>query len=195
MKVRPSSRRWRIADEPDGFRISLPARRNWGLLVLLSLWLCGWAVGQMAVVRLVAAGATFAGGMPGVDCLLVLAWLVIWTLAGMLALCAWAYNLAGRETVRFTSLSLTLRRAVCSVGPSREFDLSHVRNLRMTEPPADMRTWALYLWGAGTRALAFDYGAKTYRFAAGLEEPEAVELLRAIRERVNIRDAANETGG
>jgi hypothetical protein len=35
----------------------------------------------------------------------------------------------------------------------------------------------------GTRTIAFDYGAKTYRFGAGVDEAEAQAIVDTLRER------------
>ncbi len=47
---------------------------------------------------------------------------------------------------------------------------------------------SLYFWGVGGGTIAFDYGAKTYRFGAQLEEAEAKQIIQAVRERFIVPD-------
>ena len=47
---------------------------------------------------------------------------------------------------------------------------------------------SLQLWGVGGGVLAFDYGARTYRFGAGLDEAEAKQVVIAIKQRYRISE-------
>ena len=42
---------------------------------------------------------------------------------------------------------------------------------------------ALQFWGIGGGLIAFDYGAKTFRFGAGVEEAEAQGIVTRLKSR------------
>src|SRR5262249_5244720 len=121
-------------------------------------------------------------GRPGA-LVFVAVWLILWTLAGGFVVYAWLRNVAGREVVTLSPGTLSLRRQVLGFGRTREFELAHVRDLRVV--PLALSPWFLWwgmsFWGLGPGSLSFDYGAKTYRFAAGLDEAEAKLLLAELQ--------------
>jgi hypothetical protein len=81
-----------------------------------------------------------------------------------------------------------IRRQIGRWGRSQEFDLTQVRDLRaagMFFHPWSFKA-SLFFWGIGGGNIAFDYGAKTYRFGASLEEAEARQLVKTIKERFPI---------
>jgi hypothetical protein len=76
------------------------------------------------------------------------------------------------------------RRAIGVLGWSRSYDLAHVKDLRVTP----------VVYGSGYRGgrnpfnltggpITFDYGAKTIRLGAGVEEAEAKTLVETIKDR------------
>lgn len=48
---------------------------------------------------------------------------------------------------------------------------------------------SLQLWGIGGGVIAFDYGAKTHRFGAGLDEVEAKLTVTAIKKRSRSQES------
>jgi len=181
MKVEPSQPRFRWEDHLGRLRVTLPARRNWLVLIFLSAWLVGWVFGEVMVPTQLF-GRT---GKTGVD-LFAAAWLVMWTIGGGFAIYIWLWNLVGREVIDVDSQSLRIKRAVGRWGRIREFGLTHVRALRVAPQafnPMDFSS-GLRFWGVGGGIIAFDYGAKTYRFGSALDEAEAKQVLARLAERV-----------
>ena len=99
MKVEPSQPRFRWEDHLGRLRVTLPARRNWLVLIFLSAWLVGWVFGEVMVPTQLF-GRT---GKTGVD-LFAAAWLVMWTIGGGFAIYIWLWNLVGREAIDVDSL-------------------------------------------------------------------------------------------
>lgn len=181
MKVEPSQPTFRWEDQGGRVRLTLTARRNWFVLLFLSAWLVGWGVGEFMVPTQMLGKS----GRTGID-LFAVAWLVGWTLGGGFALYIWLWNLIGREIIEIDSESLRIKRAVGSVGPLREFSLGHVRALRVAPvgfSPFDFAS-GMRFWGVGGGSIAFDYGAKTYRFGSALDEAEAKQVLARIGDRL-----------
>lgn len=189
--VTPPGMRSTVRQEASGLTIEIPVKRNWFMLVFLSLWLCGWLAGAIMV-----PGSFFSPGTPAGARLFTVAWLAMWTVGGVCAIYIWLWQVAGMEIIRITHTSLTRRRALFRVGRDKEFGLSHIRNLRVATPqgfnPFDFAS-AGQFWGLSGGAVAFDYGARTYRFGLGLDEAEAKTIVQKIREHVRLPEARDLT--
>jgi len=155
-------------DEFGGFRITIPAARNWFLILFLSVWLCGWAVGEV-MAPAGAVAAIFFGGKPmnGLPPLVVLCvWFPLWTVAGFMMMLALAWTLAGREVITLTDEALLIRREVGGLQRSRSFDLTGLTNLRYAPLVYNAfsfsfaESWGsqLQMIGLAGGAVAFDHG-------------------------------------
>jgi hypothetical protein len=175
----PAKPRAQVVDEPSGLRVTIPARRNWFLLFFLPVWLAGWVVGEVAV-----GGKLFTDPPSGSEGFFLLVWLVFWTIGGVLFTFFWLWNLAGREVVTLDEEALTIRYALGSAGWSRRFDRREVRDLRASQSVSmDFRS-SLGWWLGGFGTVAFDYGARTYRFGRGIDEAEAKQVVAELRRRL-----------
>ena len=102
--------------------------------VFLTVWLCGWALGELFALGLlillvrsvmgsvagwswpVPGGDWFTGGAAGLMFLVVLMWLALWTFGGVAALTELLRSLAGEDRVAVASAGLELERRA---GPFR----------------------------------------------------------------------------
>lgn len=89
----------------------------------------------------------------------------------------WA--IGGSESVEWTPDTLRIQRRILGVPiSSREYDARHVTRLRVSPTPY-IRKWNM--WSSIiSGAVAFDYGAKTFRFGVALPETEAQRLLESL---------------
>lgn len=187
-------------DEFGGFRIKIPAARNWFLILFFSVWLCAWVVGEVMVLA-EAVAAIFFGGRPmnGLPPLAVLCvWFPLWTVGGLMVMLALAWTLAGREVITLTDEALLLRREIGMLQRSRSFDLTGLTNLRyapLVYNPLSFsfsfsESWGsqLQMLGLAGGAVAFDHGGKTCRFGNSLTEAEASRLIATIRQRHKFPD-------
>ena len=64
----------------------------------------------------------------------------------------------------------------------------HISNLRVSPQPFNPFNFSasLQFWGVGGGAIAFDYGARTYRFGGGVDEAEANQIIATIKERYKL---------
>lgn len=166
--------------------ISIPARRNVFVLVLLPLWMVGWAFGEIAVLRILREGLEGPG-------LFLLVWFVFWTIGGVLAVVAWLWMIGGREILELHPSRLVQRHVLFGLARSRAFDVTNVRNVRVSP---EMITGSTMNWGWRGRGvlggmIAFDYGAGTVRIAGQIDEGEAATIVRAIEERYGPRDRSD----
>lgn len=186
--VYPQSSRVQVHQGDGTLTLTIPARRNWFLLAFLSLWLCGWVVGEFAVLGGLLAGSAgwFAleGGLEAGKSvsLFLVVWLIGWTVGGCFALAVWLYQLKGREIVQRDGPYLRHVRDFRIYRRSQEYLLEHVKNLRMGGSAGNLFDLmspgrALEFWGIGGGLICFDYGSRTIRMGAGLEEAEAQPLI------------------
>jgi len=179
--VSPAKPRASIEETSRGLEVIIPAKRNWLATLFLGFWLCGWAAGEILVPI-----ATFAKGAPPWPANLFAAvWLGAWTLAGGFVLYIFLASLVGRERILLSPPTLSIQRELFGMGRVREYELVHVRDLR-----ASLQKYSLYdfrstflFWGIGGGNIAFDHGAATVRFGAGLEESEARTIIERMRSR------------
>ena len=170
--VAPAPPRSVVSDEPGALRIEIPVKRNAFGTIFLTFWLGGWACGEyFAANQIVRTKTPFSN-------LFLLFWLGMWTAFGVFAIWSWAWMLAGREIVRLGNGVLAIRKDIAGLGRTKEYSLSEVRDLRVSPPVYQGRRSMI---PDGT--IVFDYGAKTYRFAQGIDEAEGKQLIEAVRQR------------
>ena len=146
-------------------------------MLFLSAWLVGWCFGEVFATRELLFGSDEA------PALFLGAWLVGWTIGGGFALFTWLWMLRGREVVVLRPHSLTTKRDVWGLGRPKEYDLLHVKNLRVAPISWNPYDWggATQFWGVGGGPIAFDYGSRTVRFGSGVDEAEAREIVNELR--------------
>ena len=154
-----------------GPEISIPAKLHLFMFLFLSVWLGLWGLTEFLGLRtLLTAPKGF-----------LIVWFIVWTLGGALALYICVWMIAGREIVSRQSGVLMIKRTVFGHVRVREYDLLHVSNLRVDPEPYDPegpRAAALYGFRIGP--IAFEYGGKTIRFADGVSEDEAHEIVAVL---------------
>ncbi|MCP9462762.1 MAG: hypothetical protein NNA24_12040 [Nitrospira sp.] len=187
-KPLPPGSRVSITETPVSLRVVIPYSRSWFVIGFLGFWLCAWAVAEILIPL-----RFLEGEVPSGEWSLMVGWFVVWTVAGVLALYAWLWQVMGKEIVTVQSGSLTLRRDVGGFGFDKVYGLDQVHELR-AEPalfdPMDL-SMALQLWGIGGGAIAFDYEGKTRRFGIGLDETEAKQAVTAIKKRWRAADRSH----
>lgn len=176
MRVQPMARRSFRREGAAGPEIVIPVRRNWPLVVLIPLWLILWTSAIAGVEREIVSGRA-RGGEAG--------FFEVWLVAAVLGTCAvvysWLWNAIGREVIALRSGLLLIRRDVAGLGLRREYDLAEVRHVRVSIPPSADARWASPVrFGREPGVIAFDHGARTVRFAEGLDEAEAAMVIAEL---------------
>jgi hypothetical protein len=193
MTVQPFPSRYTAADQGDRLVITLPARRDWITIVFLGVG--SLVVLGVDVALLIGVGAGIAArpahGDPSIGLgeavgvsLFALAWFTIWTAGGLFALYTWLWQVTGREVIEVGPEGISLSRRVLGLGRVKTYLADHIQDLRVSPSPfASLGTWR------GSRqpfamlgSLAFDYGARTIRFA-DTDEAEAKQILKEIQRR------------
>jgi hypothetical protein len=174
MRIAPPAKVSVSAETADGFQVVFRAKRNLFVLLFLTAWLGCWAVAETSTIRqLMSSEST--------EWFLVF-WLAAWTVGGASTIISWLWMAFGREIVALRPGELSIRREVLGLGLRKEFDLTRVRNLRVSESSNEGSAGGRS-WNFGGGLVAFDYGAKTFRFGGAIDEAEASQVVADLRAR------------
>lgn len=172
------------SDVAEGLEVIIPARRHVFAILFLPVWLAGWLFGEVMVIRQLLEKP--ADGQPS---LFLFVWLVMWTAFGGLALKSLLWMLCGRERVVLRPDALLVRRELFGIARAREYEIGSISNLRVS--PATFNPWdGRSSWKPGgmcAGVIAFDYGARTFRFAEGIDEAEGHDIVALMRQRHTFR--------
>src|SRR5438105_14848837 len=149
------------------FTYEIRPRREWFVFVLLPVWLTFWTGVEIGGVQQFIEKPDWSLGV----------FVVLWSVAGpvMLSFLLWEYLAPELVTLSPTTLSIT--RSLVGFTRKREFELAHVRNLRLATEELSRRR------ANKMGNVAFYYGEKTIRFGAAASEDEAREIIRDLRSR------------
>ena len=176
MLVEPSKPRYTIRSEAGVVTVACPPRRNWLLLLFLIAWLGGWTIGGISAFTAVTKPSAHQAFMGF--------WLIGWAVGEICVLAVVLWQLAGLEELSIVHGNLIQRVSIAGLGRNREFSGTEIRNLRVSRPLLsawiDERSFVPPTFGSGYGAIAFDYGAKTYRIGAGLDEAEARQIVATL---------------
>ncbi len=182
MEVKLQSPRFRAGSTPTGFQVDIPARRNWLLILFLGAWLGGWVFGEADVSKQLL-------NSPSHEPMAFMAfWIVGWTIGGALAITALLWQLAGHEVIDIDSSRLKYRVQALGIGRTRSYAVADVKELRSVTyergPGFNQRSLIPPIFGSGYGPVAFDYGARTFRFGPSLDDAEAKMLVAELAPRL-----------
>ncbi len=189
--VKVPAARATISKSPDGLTITIPSRKNWFLILFLGFWLTGWLFGEVIALHQVIRGhsshwaSVTESGPIGLN-LFLIGWLGAWTVGGGVAIVTWLWNLVGVERVLLAPSTLTMKREVLGIGPTKEYELSSVSNLRINMGLSNVRFRIAPIQTMNGGTIAFDYGAKTFQFGVGLDEAEAQQIIAQLKSRYSF---------
>lgn len=199
--VQPPKPRYQVEDLGTSLRLVIPSRKNWSVVAFLSFWLMFWLLGELSVIGVVGvnlfrgllgrtleqlAEAGWSFPEVGAGVLFLLVWLIAWTTGGGYALYTWLWLVTGKEEVEVDGQAITIRHRILGLSRPKSFLVDHIRDVRIGPAiHSSILGWprAPGIWGIAEGSIAFDYGARTFRFASGADEAEAKQILRIIWDR------------
>jgi hypothetical protein len=160
-----------------GAEIYIRAKKDWGSLLFLPIWLAFWTFGGIMAMKWVLHPR------PSTPRAFISLWLVGWLLGESWALYSWLWTAFGKEVVRVKEGSLTVRRDVLGFGRDRSFPLASLSQLRARGIFPTNSYWGDYMaqmrLGGGT--VAVDAEGKTVQFGIQLTEPQAQEVVETLK--------------
>lgn len=178
---KPSAGRAQIRNTGNGLQISISSKKNWFMIVFLSIWLCGWAFGEISVLKTLLSSTNLHGAN-----MFMTIWLAGWTIGGAFCIVVLGWSLGGREIISLSNGILKVERKALNIGQTKEYSLADVTNLRIAK---SINIWDAYsnfsvgmeFWGFGGGTISFDYGIRTVKFANGIDEAEASYLINEMK--------------
>jgi hypothetical protein len=194
MPVAPPLPRFQVESTESGVRITIPSQKNWLIIIFLSIWLAGWSVGGLMAIGTLVIGvvATVWGtttgdlqpsaGLFGVSGFMLI-WLAGWAIGEFMVLYTILWRTVGKEVIDVGTSEIIIANKIFSFSRPKEYSSQYIKDLRVSQPSNSMWSpWSRMntFWGKGEGVIAFDYGAKTFRFGSGLDDAEAKMILAEI---------------
>ncbi|HEY3997675.1 MAG TPA: hypothetical protein VGO93_02340 [Candidatus Xenobia bacterium] len=150
-------------------KVTMPSWKHWWPKVFLPIWLMGWVVAAVAT-------SLQAAKEPGAALMAVLT-------AGVsvCGLVYWLFMCFGHEVLLVTHHQLWHRYELFGWFYTRVYAAQDIRRLRSVEHTIPWGQWP-------QGAMAFDWGSKTVRMAAGIDTAEAHTLLELLGTRLSQAD-------
>jgi hypothetical protein len=190
--VLPKPSRYTISDLGSALVVTVPSRKNVFEIGFLLIWLTGWAFGEVAAAGVLLGsvmglfglsdGVERSGGMGAVSWgigAFLLVWLTFWTVGGLMALSRVLWQLFGREVIEVNDEAIILQKRILRFGRPKVYLVEHISRLRALDHVGT---------GHDRGSVAFDYGAETIRWGAGLNRTQAEEILSAVSHRFGQYD-------
>jgi hypothetical protein len=177
MEMVPQPVRYDLKPTPTGFRVTIPARKNWFMILFLLVWLAGWFAGESSAL------SQLLHPRNGPPQAFLTIWLIGWTIGGTAALATLLWQVSGREVITLESGYLIHRVELLGIGRSREYRGDHVSRLRAVDYSPSLNrqgSWMPPLFGSGVGPIAFDFGSKSIHLGQSLSEAEAPALIEKI---------------
>jgi hypothetical protein len=175
-----------IQDNITSMQITIPAKRNWFIILFMGAWLCGWLFGEAFALKGIVGlmYSHFAG-------VFLLFWLVAWTIGGFFAFRAFLWNLRGKEIIVIGQGQLSIDKVGQILFKPKSYDLQEVKSIRTQEDSygynsmfGQRNAFASFNTGGTIR---FDYGLKTIQFGIGLDEAEAKYILNILQSKYFLK--------
>ena len=178
---RPYSGRAIFNEGFNGLEITIPSKRNWFILLFSSVWLCGWAFGEVMVTKTVFFSDTDIGAN-----LFMLVWLVGWTVGGLFVFSMLVWTLVGKEVITLKPGEMMLERKAFFLGRSKTYSLQEAKDFKACPALQDAQAIRARQFNhpfSNNGAIQFDYGMKTIRFASDIDEAEAKSILQKLKDK------------
>jgi len=179
-KVEVGERRSRINELSNGLEVVIPAKKNYYIIVFISIWLVAWLFVLKSAFYSLTSPESHAPMIP------MVIWTIGWTIGGIFAILMWIWNFKGKEIITFNGIELKHKRDFFLFSRSKEYEMSHIKGLRVTPPPSTSRFGlnnGFDFGGYNTGTITFDYGNGTHRVGGGIDEAEAEYIVEAIKRR------------
>lgn len=169
--------------DQNGFQVMIPTRKRIFLIVFLSIWLAGFAFmgcGIFGISLANSQGSIMDFFIGDADTLFGIPF---WTVISGVFFLILLWQVRGHEVVTINKEGINLRKEVFSkVGWSNYYSREYMKDFRIAPYIPALFGWgrSLHHYGLAGGFLAFDYGAKTIHFGAGVDEAEAKQIYQEI---------------
>ena len=115
--------------------------------------------------------------------LFLIFWLIMWSVGGVFGLFGWLWNVAGKEILHINKESIIYIRSLLNLEYKQEYAAEYIKDISVKHTASGIfdKRGTLEAWGLAGGPIAFDYGSKTIRVGAGIDEAEAKEIVEQIK--------------
>ena len=174
--VMPRTRIQRLP-QISGMELHILAKRDWGSLIFMPVWLAFWTFGGILAVKVLLHPG------PSTPRAFFSLWLTFWLLAEVWVIYWWLWTAFGKEIVTIREGALNIKRDILGYGRTRSFSIGSIANLRPSGFFPSNSYWENYLvqlkLAGGT--VGFDVQGQIKKFGIQLTEPEAQEVVRELK--------------
>ena len=161
----------------SGMELHILAKKDWGSLIFIPVWLVFWTFGGITAMKWVIHPG------PSTPRAFITLWLAGWLLGEVWAIYWWLWSGFGKEIVTIREGALSIRRDILGYGRTRSFPTGSVKNLRASGFFPSDSYWDNYLvqlkLAGGT--VGIDVQGQVKKFGIQLTEPEAQEVVRELK--------------
>jgi hypothetical protein len=181
MVVKPPAPKHKTENLADKLIISMPSRKILPFILVFGIWSLMWLGVETGSIAVIFTTREY-------DFLSVIfftIWFVIWNLLGGFLLYNLLWQLIGREEIQITNQSITISQVILGYKRSKEYLAEHIKDLDIAWASMQdliFRRMSVPLV-ANFGMIAFDYGARTFKFAGGIEEAEAKQIIAEIQQK------------
>lgn len=166
-----ASPRYVVERDGPGERIRIRARRQIFPLLFLPVWLAGWTAGGVMAIRQVFENFSA----------FLLFWLCGWALGWVFAASTIAWMIWGSEVLAVVGRDLEVSTQIGPWSRRKVYRGSEIRDLGVSDTnPFQAFRFDSPLVGGRRGMIRFDYGARTIRAGASLEEAEAKMVVERL---------------
>lgn len=179
MIVKPPAPKHRIEDLGDRLIISMPSKKILPFILVFGVWSLMWLAMEIGLIATIFTPTKY--NILNVSLFII--WFVFWNLLGAILLYNLLWQLIGREEIQITNQSITVSQVILGYKRSKEYLAEHIRDLDIAWASMNdllFRRMSIPI-GANFGMIAFDYGARTFKFAGVIEEAEAKQIIAEIQ--------------
>ena len=180
---------YQVHETAEGVSVDLPSPRRPLTALALVGWLAGWAVGVVFVAQ------QFTGGERlDADRVFLLAWAVVWLLAGFAAMGYVTWLVAGRERITLRAAKLVVWYGVGAWGVGRTYPVAGITELRpFGRELAPVLAAGLDIAGRGASGVRFRCQGRVVLCARALDERAARALIELLRLHADFGERAGHS--
>jgi hypothetical protein len=186
MIEKPTTQRSSILINGNSLEINIPAKKKWFAVAVMCLWLIGFVIGGKMLID-----DSLNGDNPSIVKNFLIFGVAGWSVAVVCTITMILWLTGGVEIVKVDGGILELRKQIFSVGLTRKYQIDAIRHLTINSISDDDQ------FGFGTSrdllslkggVVKFDYGMKTIKFGAGIDEAEGRLLIQTLRQNSNFNE-------
>ena len=175
----------RMIRDSDAFTVLLPVKSQRYRRLLHLVWFAVWLAGEAALV------ASLLGwkALPAPPIPAIVAFLGVFTAAGLFVLYRLLWYMAGRETFVVRRDRLEVKREIWGLGRRRSFERRSIRKISGQRLNYDVvyPSWGRMFIGHGEGEILIESDGRAAAYGKGLEEEEARILANLIQQELAAR--------